>query len=83
MNEQTMETLVSLRSHIALGRAEVERCKEFKELCAEESLPEDLQKQLDAVITVGSEHLTRCEGVLSELLKQKEEAEVEKGEEPV
>jgi len=82
MNEQTLETMVSLRSHIELEKQEVERCKEFKKVCEEADLPEDLRKQLDSVILLQEEHKTACESVLTELLKQKEEAEKET-EEPV
>lgn len=82
MNEQTMETLVRLRSHIELEKAGVERQREFKKLCKERDLPVELTDGLDDCISVAEEHTSRCESVLSELLKLKEE-EKEKEEEPV
>lgn len=81
MNEQTLETIVSIKSHIELQKAEVERHREFKKLCKEKDLPVELTDQLDAVITVQEEHTSRCESVLTELLKLKEEEK--ETEEPV
>lgn len=81
MNQETMKTMVSIKSHIELERAEVERRKQFRALCEkEEAIPSDVVEQLDAITTVQEEHVTRCEGVLSELLKLKEDEEAEKKE---
>lgn len=82
MNQETMETMVSLKSHIEAGKAEVERCRRFKKLSEHwEELPEDLMKQCDSIILLEEEHGTACEVVLGELLKQKEEKEKE--DEPI